>query len=113
MFIAGAVVVGGVAILGAYDDDHSRYSKYTKHSRYGDESVRQNISSYERRVENKEDEVQRLYDKYQRLPYYDLDQAKNDMRRELENEISRDKQELAEVDKMISKINELELQSRR
>lgn len=112
MFIAGAVVVGGVAIVGAYDD-HSRYSEYTKHSRYGDESVRQNISSYERRVENKEDEVQRLYDKYQRLPYYDLDQAKNDMRRELENEISRDKQELAEVDKMISKINELELQSRR
>ena len=57
--------------------------------------------------------MQRLYDEYQSLPYYDFDEAKADMRRELENEISNDKKELEQIDKMISKINELELQSRR
>lgn len=110
MFIAGAVVVGGIIIA---HDDHSRYSEYERHSRYGDSEVRKNISSYESRVKRKESEVQRLLSEYQNLPSYDLNQAKANMRRELENEIKRDKQELAEIDKIISKINELELQSRR
>ena len=42
-----------------------------------------------------------------------LNAVKSDMRRELENEISRDRQELSEIDKMISRINALELQANR
>lgn len=109
MFIAGAVVIGGAIIA---HDDHSRYSEYERHSRYGDSEVRRNIDSYKSRVSRKKSEVQRLFNEYQSLPSYDLNQAKANMRRELENEISRDRQELSEIDKMISRINELELQSR-
>ena len=47
------------------------------------------------------------------LPSQMINSVKEDMRRELDNEISRDRQELAEIDKMIARINELELQSRR
>ena len=36
-----------------------------------------------------------------------VEAVKADMRRELEDEISRDKQELSEIDKMIAKIEEL------
>ena len=95
MFIAGAVVVGGIIVA---HDDHSRYSEYDRHSRYGDSEVRRNISNYENRVNRKEAEVQRLYDEYLSLPDYDLDAAKADMRRELENEISNDKKELEQID---------------
>ena len=42
-----------------------------------------------------------------------VEAVKADMRRELEDEIARDKQELAEIDKMLSRINELEMQAKR
>lgn len=40
-----------------------------------------------------------------------VEAVKADMRRELEEEIQRDSQELAEIDKMIARINELEVQA--
>ena len=84
----------------------------------------------ESRVNNKESEIQRLKNQMEEnyrsrisqlkneKNYSDLNNSdvlnavKSDMKRELENEISRDRQELSQIDKMISRINELELQAK-
>lgn len=130
MFIAGAVVVGGIIV--GYDD-HSRHSDHSRHREYGDSSVREEIKRKENEVNRKESDVENLRRRMQNNfdsriselrreknysglglpPSHMIDSVKDDMRRELDNEISRDRQELAEIDKMIARINELELQSRR
>lgn len=127
-FWVGAVVVGGAALA---HGNHSRYREYDRYTKYGDSELRKQISDMESRVNNKEAEIQRLKNQmdenyrnrinqlqneknYSGLNKSDvLNAVKDDMKRELENEISRERQELSEIDKMISRINELELQTKR
>ena len=42
-----------------------------------------------------------------------IDSVKKEMRHEIEDEIKQENQKLAEIDKMIARINEIELQSRK
>ena len=113
MFIAGAVVVGGIIV--AYDDHsrHSQYKEHTNHSKYNDHHVREEIISKENSLDNQKSKVDRLWDEYSNLPSWDIEQKKYEMRRELEQEIAEDKQKLADIEKMIARINEIELQSRK
>ena len=126
-FIVGGALVG-IAVLW---DDHSNYSEHDRYTKYGDSELRNQISNMESRVNSKEAEIQRLKNQMEENYRDRINQLKNeknysglnnsdvmnavkaDMKRELENEISRDRQELSEIDKMISRINELELQAKR
>ena len=126
-FIVGGALVG-IAVLW---DDHSNHRDHTNYREYGDSDLRNEIKNMESRVNKKESEIQRLKNQmdenyrnrinqlkneknYSGLNNSDvLNAVKSDMRHELENEISRDRQELSEIDKMISRINELELQANR
>ena len=133
-FVWAAVPVGAYALREATHDKHSRYSEYERHSKYGDAQMRAEIERKESEVNRKETDVANLRRRMQNnfdsriselrreknysgldswLPSQMINSVKDDMRRELNNEISRDRQELAEIDKMIGRINELELQSRR
>jgi len=134
MFIAGAVVVGGIIV--AYDD-HSKYSRYDDYSdaysKYGDSQLRNEIDNLENRVRNKEAEIQNLrkrmsdnynsqisslkqeknYDSFRTGTAYNIvSRIKDEMKQELESEIQSSQNELEEINKMIAKINELELQAR-
>ena len=134
MAFVAAAVGGGALVWRASHGNHSRYGDHSRHSEYGDSSLRGEIERKESEVNRKESEVanlrQRMNDNfnsriselkreknYSALSNADannmINSVKDDMRRELDNEISRDRQELAEIDKMIARINELELQSRR
>ena len=102
-----------------------------RYREYGDSELRRQISNMESRVNSKESEIQRLKNQMEENYRNRINQLKNeknysgldnsdvmnavkaDMKRELEDEISRDRQELSEIDKMISRINELELQAKR
>ena len=126
-FIVGGALVG-IAVLW---DDHSNHRDHERYREYGDSELRNKIKNMESRVNSKEAEIQRLKNEmdenyrnrinqlqneknYSGLNKSDvLNAVKDDMKRELENEISRDRQELSEIDKMISRINELELQTKR
>lgn len=133
-FVAAAFIGGGVAAYEYAYSDYSDHSRHSEHSEYGDSSLRGEISRKESEVNRKESDVanlrQRMNDNfnsrinelkreknYSALSNADannmINAVKEDMRRELDEEISRDRQELAEIDKMIARINELELQSRR
>ena len=133
-FVVGVI---GVAVIGtAIHENHSDYSCHSRHSnhrQYGDSALRNQISNTENEIRNKESSVESLRQRmnndfnsrinalkrernYSGLTYSPdsvISDVKNDMRRELDNEIARDKQELAEIDKMIARINELELQAKR
>ena len=126
-FIVGGALVG-IAVLW---DDHSNHSNHDRYREYGDSELRRQISNMESRVNSKESEIQRLKNQMEENYRDRINQLKNeknysgldnsdvmnavkaDMKRELEDEISRDRQELSEIDKMISRINELELQAKR
>lgn len=130
-FVVGAVVIGGVIIGG--HDNHSRYSDHSRHREYGDSSLCNEISRKENEVNRKGTDVENLRRQMENdfnsringlrreKNYSGLDSApsdivrsvKADMRSELDAEISRDRQELVEIDKMIARINELELQAKR
>ena len=111
MFIAAA---GGVIVVAAaYSDYSDTYSKYTRHNKYNDAEFRQAIENKEDEIYEQEARVNRLYDEYMDSPSYDLEQEKENMRRELENEIKQDKQKLADIDRMIARINKLELESQK
>lgn len=133
-FIAAAG--GGVLVWRISHGNHSDYSCHSRHSNYreyGDSALRNQISNKENEIRNKESNVESLRQRmnndfnsrinelkrernYSGLTYSPdsvIVDVKNDMRRELDNEIARDKQELAEIDKMIARINELELQAKR
>ncbi len=131
-FIAG-IIVGGAAIYVGSHDDYSRYREYTRHNKYGDAELRNQISRKENSVSNKESDVESLrwqmnenfnsrinelkreknYSGLNSSPSNIISSVKADMRRELDAEISRDKQELESIDKMIARINEIELQVKR
>lgn len=136
-FIAGAVIIGGAAIYAGGHDDYSDYhSRHSNHRQYGDSALRNQISRKENAVSNKESDVEslrrRMNDNFNSRinelkregnypTFYSADDSspskiiksvKADMRRELDAEIARDKQELEAIDKMIARINELELQSK-
>lgn len=132
-----AALGGGVIVYRIAHDNHSDYSDYhSRHSNYreyGDSALRNQIGSKENEIRNKESSVESLrqnmnnnfnsrinelkrekaYSGLNYSPDSMIADVKNDMRRELDEEISRDKQELAEIDKMIARINELELQAKR
>ena len=133
MFVAG-IVVGGAIIIGhdRYSDDYySDHSRHSNHSQYGDSQLRNEISNLENRVRSKETEVQNLrqrmsnnfnsqisrlkqeknYSALNRHASQILSNVKDEMKRELETEIQSSQSELEEINKMISKINELELKA--
>ena len=133
-FIVGAVVAGG-GILIASHDKYERYREYhhTQHNRYNDSELRNQISNKENQVRSKDSDVETLRrrmndnfnsrinelkrEKYYYALNYSADsivrEVKSEMRSELNAEISHDKQELEAIDKMIARINEIELQAKR
>jgi len=138
-FVVGVVgVVGVVTLHSNHSDhyyDHSRYSEapHSNYSRYGDAEIRRQQREQEGKVSAKEDEVvnlrRKMDDNYKEkisalkreksyialdkpVPYV-IDSVKKEMFHEIENEIAEDNKKLAEIDKMIARINEIELQSRK
>lgn len=125
------VVVGGAIVHGNHSD-YSCHSRHSNYREYGDSALRNQISNKENEVNRKASDVENLRQRmnsdfnsrvnelkreknYSGLSYSPdeiISDVKRDMQRELDNEISRDKQELAEIDKMIARINELELQAK-
>ena len=127
-------VPAGAAIYkvghGDYSDYHSRHSNYRE---YGDSALREAISRKENEISRTESDVESLrrrmndnfnsrinqlrrernYSGLNSSPGRMISEVKDDMRRELDAELARDKQELAEIDGMIARINELQLQSTR
>lgn len=133
-FIVG--VIGVAAVGAAAHGNHSDYSCHSRHSNYreyGDSALRNQISNKESEVNRKATDVETLRRQmennfserinqlkreknYSGLNYSAdsmINEVKNDMREELNSEISHDKQELEMIDKMIARINELELQAKR
>ena len=112
-------------------------SKWSEHSNtytcYGDAEVRRQKANQERKIKNKENEIENLRKKMndnynerisalKREKNYSaldkpvsqvIDSVKKEMRHEIEDEIKQENQKLAEIDKMIARINEIELQSRK
>ena len=135
-----AIVFGviGVAVIGAaahgnhsdYSDYHSRHSQYRE---YGDSSLRNQISNKQNEVNRKEADLENLrqrmndnfnsrvnqlkreknYSGLNYVPSMMVSEVKDNMRRELDREIQSDRDELAAIDAMIDKINEIELQVKR
>ncbi len=135
MFIAavgGAVVVVGGAAIASHDDysDHSRHSKY---SEYGDSYLRSQISDMESRIERQKADIDSYRGKiesafnsriqelkceadYESLSLtYDkiLNGIKNDMKKELEIGIEKEKRQLEEINNIIARINKQEMQASR
>lgn len=111
------VAAGGAALLGiiviSQDDDETKPTPKPKTQPYDDAYFRQAIANQEDEIYQQESKVDRLWDEYSYLPSWDIEQMKDEMRREIENEIAEDKQKLADIDRMIARINEIELQSRK
>lgn len=119
--------------MGFFDDlFHSNHSKYTEYSnshlerkyyalcdkaiaKGNEHTALQNQikSNYENAKRHYEENINRFKNEknYSALnsasPENLVEAVKADMRRELEDEIARDKQELEQIDKMIAKIEEL------
>jgi len=137
MFIAaagGAVVVGIIAY-----DDHSKYSEYSKHNQYGDAALVQQIDNVYGRLEQKDSEIKNFRERIEREFAYQisklrneanygalqedysfdynynydsiLDGVKREMKSEVEAELNAEKAELDNINQMIRRINELELQA--
>ena len=128
-----AFIWGGaaaVAVVTFYpSDDHSRHSRYHE---YGDSALREQIRRKETDIGRKESDVEtarrrmednfnsrvnelkreRNYSGLNYVPNMMVSEVKDDMRRELDNELKHDRDELAAIDDMISRINEIELQTR-
>ena len=134
-FIAG-VIVGGVAVI-AYDDysdyrDHSRHSRYTE---YGDAQLVSQINDLERRVNSQEYDVNNFRSQMQHNFNSRIDNlrheknysalynatssdnlvysVKQEMKRELDDSIKQEQKQLEDIDRMIARINEIELQNRK
>ena len=135
-FIAAAG--GGVLVWRISHDNYSDYSDYhSRHSNYreyGDSALVRAIENKKNEIDAKEQEVDRLQEQmeenfkarldklkaernYSSFGYSDdetiIDNVKEEMIEELDSEISQEKQELAAIDKMIARINEIELQAKR
>lgn len=138
MFIAAA---GGGALVwrvshdnySDYSDRYSDHYNHSNHRQYGDSARRSQISNKESEVNRKASDVESLrqrmnsdfnsrinelkreknYSGLNSAPSTIIDTVKYNMQLELDNEISQDKQELEAIDKMIARINEIELQAKR
>ena len=126
------VVVGGAIVHGNHSD-YSCHSRHSNYREYGDSALRNQISNKENEVRSKDSDVENLrrrmndnfnsrindlkreknYSALNSPPADIVHYVKNEMRTELDSEISQDKQELAAIDKMIARINEIELQAKR
>ncbi len=130
MFIAAA---GGVLVVGIIaHDDHSNYSDHSNHSRhnqYGDAALVQEINHQQKLIARKKKEIreyagqierefsERIQELGQETNYdglnaeYEniLEEVKCDMKKEIEASIADEKAELERIDKLIARINELEL----
>ena len=124
MFIAAGALVG---IVVAYDD----YSDHSNHSKYGDAAVVARIEDMKRRERDQESEIQwmrncmnttygeQIDDLKREKNYpaltnatYIIDGVRADMARELDESIADGKRQLADIDRMLARINELELQAK-
>ena len=135
MFIAAA---GGGAIIWRashdnYSDYYSDHYNHSNHRQYGDSEIRNRISNKENDIRRKDSDVESLRrrmneDFNQRVNELKLEKnysglnsapsdviraVKDNMKNELDEEISQERQELEAIDKMIARINELELQAKR
>ena len=135
-FIAAAG--GGVIVWQITHDNYSDYSDYhSRHSNYhgyDDSALVSAIENKKNAIDAKEEEVDRLQEQmeenfqarleklkaernYSSFGYSDdetiIDNVKEEMLEELDEEISQEKQELEAIDKMIARINEIELQAKR
>ena len=130
-FIAGAFAVGVIVM----HEDHSNYRDYSdhrNHRQYGDAGMVQAINDKQNEVDSlsydldwhrqemqqdfdsriRELRSERNYSALGSSPKKMIDKVKEEMARELDAGIAKEKQELAEIDRMISKINELELKAK-
>ena len=132
-FVVGGALVGGAVVWRAAYNDYSRYREHGNHRQYGDSALREAIKRKENEVRYKESDVesarQRMNDNFNSrinqlkreksysglnyVPNMMVSEVKDNMRRELDREIQSDRDELAAIDAMIDKINEIELQSKR
>ena len=120
---------------GLFYSDHSKYSVYSNEhlNRAWDRALDRSIAKWDEykalknqvdaNFENAKKHYEENINRLKNEKYYPalntaspenlVEAVKADMRREIEDSISRDKQEIAEIDKMISRINELEQQAKR
>lgn len=132
MFIVGAVgvVVVGAAAHGDYSD-HSRHSQYTE---YGDAELLSQINKMEDKIYRQENDLDslryqvqnnfndRINELRREKNYSSLNRAssdnnlinsvKEDMKQEMKMSIRKEKEQLAEIDQMIDRINEIEFLER-
>ena len=140
MFVAvGAVGVVGVVAAANHSDysysDYSDYSRHSQHSQYGDSYLVNQINAMQSKVSRQENEVSyyrnqvkekfaaRLADLRRKENYSALNSVENlspnallsnikqEMQREIEENIQRERNELERIDKMIDRINELEMKA--
>ena len=134
--MAFVVAGAGVFVWRVAHNNYSEYDRYDRHSKYreyGDSALRNEIENTANEIRRKEADVESLrrqmnenfnrrvnqlkseknYSGLNSDPTDIIYSVKADMRRELDAEIAQDKRELEEIDKMIARINEIELQSKR
>ena len=134
MFVAALGVVGVVAAAAAHRD-HSRYRDYGDYSKYGDASLKNEIQAKSAKIEQYEKDLQRVKqvrtenfddcvreikaenggllpsDFNSRREYYKENSeafksaVKRRMQEKLESEISREQQELKDIDALLNQIN--------
>ena len=133
MFIAAAG--GGILVVGALaHDDHSNYGDHSNHSRYtkyGDSHLVSQIDSMKYKIERQEDDIDeysaQIYREYRSRmnklkgeASYDalnasadavLYQLKGEMEQEIKNSIKEEKAQLKNINDMIKRINEIEMQA--
>lgn len=131
MFVAGVVgvvVVGRIA-HGNYSDDYSCHSQHSNYREYGDSGMVDEIRDKERSISQIESNIKDVrrrmeddfrtqmeslkceasYDALSASPEHVMEKIKGDMKREIEDSIEKEQEELAEIDKIIDKINTLAL----
>ena len=135
MFVAAA---GGIIVIGAASHgNHSDYSCHSRHSQYREysdsEMVRQindmqgavnrqemDISTFRAQMQERLDQriatlkTEGNYEAVSSAPNHMeglVEAIKRDMKQELENGIKEEQAELAAIDRMIARINEIELQT--
>ena len=134
MFIVGGVI--GVVVVGAAaHGDYSDHSNHSNYSKYGDAELVREIDNMQRKVNQKETDIENFRTQIQnkfnsqinelrREKNYSafnhastdinlIQSVKQDMKNELAENIRQEKNQLAEIDRMIARINEIELQQRK
>ncbi len=131
MFVAAAGGVIGGVIIGAIN--HSDYSDHYNYSKYGDSSMIDDIKELEDKADKKEKdkeaytlEIEEIYqarinELKQEANYAFIDSekakilevAKKEMQEKVAVEIQDERQQLEYIDRMIARINEIELAENR